>query len=83
MKASIPAKDVQSGMVVWAHGYKWRVRENRFDPYGNTGNQPRHILVCDAAGDNQGLPSAYAHDMPLGYLPDAVVTLVEGDAVLA
>lgn len=77
MKHTIPAKEVQPGMVVWAHGYKWQVSENRFDPYGNSGNQPRHILVCDAVGNDRDPPVGYVNNMTLGYLPEAAVTLAD------
>lgn len=70
---TIPAQDVTPGMTVRAHGYSWLVLENHFDPKGNTGNQPRRVLVCKAADDK--VPGGYREHMSLGFCVDAPVTL--------
>lgn len=71
---TIPAKDVKPGMTVCAHGYKWAVKGNEFDPKGNTGNQPRHLLRCEAI-EPHDLPESFAKGMSLGFLPNAPVTV--------
>lgn len=71
---TLPAKDVKPGMTVCAHGYRWAVKRNDFDPKGNTGNQPRHLLRCEAVAPHD-LPDSVAKGMSLGFLPDAPVTV--------
>lgn len=79
----VPAKDVQPGDVVLSHGIHWCVTANRFDPYGNTGNQPRHILVADATEESARLPGVgYIKGMTLGFLPNGPVPVVIEAALL-
>lgn len=48
---TLPIEQVRPDDEVWTSGHRYLVRENVFDPYGNTGDQPRHVLVCyDPAG---------------------------------
>lgn len=78
MTKQIPAKDVQVGDVVLQYGYRYRVTENVFDPYGNTGSQARHVLVADAImSDEQARKEGwiYTRGMTLGHLPNALVTV--------
>lgn len=72
-KTTIAAQDVRAGQVVIAHGYRWTVESNEFDPRGNTGNQPRHVLHCRSADGKA--PVGYADQMALGFLVGARVTV--------
>ena len=72
-KKQVLSQDVRAGDVVFEHGYKWIVVANKFDPVGNTGNQPRHVLRCKPAEGTQ-VPGGY-EDMTLGYLVNALVTI--------
>jgi len=40
---------VTAGDVVCSHGHAYRVLKNIFDANGNTGCQPRHVLICVGA----------------------------------
>ena len=66
------ASQAQVGMTIAKHGYTWIINKVSFDPYGNTGNQPRFILVCDS----NDAPIGYTKDCALGYLPDAELNLI-------
>lgn len=76
MLTKIKPADVENGMTILQYGYEWKVTGKTFDPHGNTGNQPRYIIKCDAIGN---APRCYAKDMTLGYLVDEVVTVLEPD----
>jgi len=46
-------KDVSelvAGDCFMAYGREWQVERVAFDPYGNTGNQPRYVIYTDNAG---------------------------------
>lgn len=77
MNKQIPVEQVQAGQIVFAHGYKWKVNRNEYDPKGNTGNQPRHVLYCDAVEQSPTPPDGYIKDMSLGMLVGTMVTLDE------
>lgn len=66
------AKQAKIGMKIAAHGYTWIINKVTYDPYGNTGNQPRFILTCDS----DDAPIGYRKNSPLGYLPDAEINLI-------
>ena len=70
----IKPADVQEGMIILQHGYEWKVNGKTYDPHGNTGNQPRFIITCDAIGQ---APIGYVKDMTLGYSVDKFVTVLE------
>ena len=80
-KRKVLAPDVKVGDVVFEHGYRWIVLENQFDPKGNTGNQPRHVLRVKAA-EGSLVPGGY-ESMALGYLVDALVTVEASEEALA
>jgi hypothetical protein len=72
------ARHVQPGSIVHHHGYRWVVRENRYDPlgYGGNGHNPRHILICDAANpEDVATLGYYAHKRMLRYPVTAPVTV--------
>lgn len=64
-----PVEQVQAGDIVANHGYRMAVDRNVFDPRGNTGNQPRHILYGTAwpADEDANSPRAI-RNCSFGYL---------------
>lgn len=73
MAKSIKVQEVKPNDVIFELGRQWIVKSNTFDPEGNTGNQPRHILTCDCL--DKSYLSPYAKDMTFGKLIDSKVTL--------
>jgi len=64
---TILAKNATAGLRIAKHGYTWTINKVSYDPHGNTGDQPRYILVCDS----DDAPVDYRKDSALGYLPEA------------
>ena len=63
---------VQPGDVVLMYGHRYVVKVNHFDPYGNTGTQPRHVLVADVPDAD---PSIFTRDMTIGRTVGTLVTI--------
>ncbi|MGH2369547.1 MAG: hypothetical protein ACRDI2_15275 [Chloroflexota bacterium] len=71
-------EQVEVGDVVLQYGYRYQVRQNIYDPYGNTGSSPRHVLVADALmSDAQAAKEGwiYTRGMTLGHRVGAQVTV--------
>lgn len=62
----VKVDNVKAGDLIAVSGYKWIVKSNVYDPYGNTGNQPRHILTCDSVCTPA--PTGYSENMTFGRL---------------
>lgn len=62
---------VTAGDVVCSHGHAYRVLKNIFDANGNTGCQPRHVLICVGAKGTE----PFAQKMDMGYLVGTSVTI--------
>lgn len=76
-KQTLPASRVKPGMTIMAHGAKWVVKENNFDRHGNTGNQPRQVLIADAHPDDAAKVGVYAKGMTLGMLCSHPVSVAD------
>lgn len=78
----LTAKMIEAGDVVHQYGYRYQVRENLYDPHGNTGHSPRFVFVADALSYSDGSPlkpeevgTIYTKGMTLGHCPDDLVTV--------
>lgn len=75
---NVKVEEVKVGAVIFREGFQWVVLDNEFDPRGNTGNQPRHILSCKAAHkEDYAKLGGYADSMSFGVLVGTEVTVVQ------
>ena len=64
---------VTAGDTVYSHGYAYRVLKNLFDANGNTGCQPRHVLICVGVNGNE----PFAQLMDIGRSVGTSITITE------
>lgn len=79
----VPANKVEAGSYLWKVGHIWRVEANRFDPHGNTGNQPRQLMSCVCVSELEKLAGPGYVDSNFGFGVDEEIELLDPSEVEA